>query len=260
MILEAMILIGMKENGMLLLERIAKQLSGQSWMSTQTTAYSLISVAKFTGGVVSSDRIRFDYAFNKENMQQAETGMAIAQVELDPGNDTRGEFRLQNKSEGILFVRIINTGLPKPGQEKPISSNLDVRVSYTDMEGAMINPENLQQGMDFKAIYTVRNPGTMGHLENVALTTIFPSGWEIHNERMFSTTNSTQSFTYQDIRDDRVMTYFSLNGNQAKRFEIRLNAAYRGSYYMPSIKAEEMYINDVQVVIPGKWIEVSPVH
>lgn len=259
MILEAMILIGMKENGMLLLERIAKQLSGQRWMSTQTTAYSLIAIAKFTGGDVSSDRIQFEYAYNNGSMQQAETGMAIAQVELDPGTDSKGKIRFQNKSDGILFVRIINSGLPKPGQEQAISKNLDVRVTYTDMEGTRINPDKLDQGMDFKAIYTVRNPGTMGRLENVALTTIFPSGWEIHNERLFTTSNTTQSFTYQDIRDDRVMTYFSLNSNQTKTFEVRLNAAYRGSYYLPSIKAEEMYINDVQVVIPGKWIEVSPV-
>jgi len=124
------------------------------------------------------------------------------------------------------------------------------------MEGNRVSPGNILQGTDLKAVYRIYNPGTMGYLDNVALTTIFPSGWEIHNERMFSTTNSNQNFTYQDIRDDRVMTYFSLPGNQSKTFSIRLNAAYKGKYYLPSIKAEEMYKNNVQVVVPGMWIEV----
>jgi len=256
MILEAMILIGIKENGVLLLESIAEKLSAQRWMSTQTTAYSLIAVAKFTGGKVSGEKVSFDYSFNGSEMKKAETGLPLAQVELDVGDELGGKVEVKNNTGGILFVRTINTGLPKPGQEKAIKSNLTVEVYYSDMEGNRVSPGNILQGTDLKAVYRIYNPGTMGYLDNVALTTIFPSGWEIHNERMFSTTNSNQNFTYQDIRDYRVMTYFSLPGNQSKTFSIRLNAAYKGKYYLPSIKAEEMYKNNVQVVVPGMWIEV----
>ena len=257
MILEAMILIGMKENGVLLLENIASQLSAQRWMSTQTTAYSLIAVAKFTGGRTSDDRMSFEYSMNGAAMSKAETGMPLAQIEFDPGMDTKARLNFKNNSKGILFVRIINTGLPRPGQEQAKNQNLNVRVRYTDLDGRILDPSQILQGMDFKAEYNVYNPGNMGRLENVALTTIFPSGWEIHNERMFATNTLNESFTYQDVRDDRVMTYFSLNGNESKSFSIRLNAAYKGRYYLPSILAEEMYMNDIQVVIPGQWVEVE---
>ena len=256
MILEAMIQIGIKENGVLLLEQIAGQLSSQRWMSTQTTAYSLIAVAKFTGGRTSDDKVNFEYSFNGSEMKKAETGMPLAQLSFQPGEELKGRIQVKNNTRGILFVRIINTGVPKPGNEKAVSENLSVRVAYTDMEGRQLDPANIGQGTDFNAVYTVYNPGTMGFLDNVALTSIFPSGWEIHNERLFSTNNTNQSFTYQDIRDDRVMTYFSLYGNQTKTFTTRLNAAYKGSYYLPSVKAEEMYKNDVQVVIPGRWINI----
>ncbi|MCA1746119.1 MAG: hypothetical protein LC655_00370, partial [Bacteroidales bacterium] len=248
MILEAMILIGMKENGVLLLEKIAKELSSQQWMSTQTTAYSLVAVAKFTEGKTSDERISFEYAFNGGTMKRAETGMPLAQILFEPGEEIKGTVKLKNSTGGILFVRLINTGLPKPGEEQAVSSNLDVQVYYTDMDGNRVSPGEITQGTDFNAVYRIYNPGTMGHLENMALTTIFPSGWEIHNERMFNTSSGSQPFTYQDIRDDRVMTYFSLSPNSSKTFTVRLNAAYKGRYYLPSVKAEEMYNMDVQAV------------
>jgi alpha-2-macroglobulin len=257
MILEAMILTGMKENGMLLLEKIARDLSSGNWMSTQTTAYSLVAVAKFTGGEVSGNPISFEYSFNGGTQKMAETGMPLAQVSLDPGVERQGKIQLKNTSGGTLFVRIVNSGLPKPGEEQREENNLNLQVSYTDMDGKRISPETITQGTDFNAVYRVFNPGTTGHLDNIALTTIFPSGWEIHNERMFGTTSATQPFTYQDVRDDRVMTYLSLAPNEAKTFTIRLNAAYKGRYYLPSVKAEEMYSPGVQAVIPGRWIDLS---
>ena len=256
MILEAMILIGMKENGVMLMEEIAGKLSSQRWMSTQTTAYSLIAIAKFTGGKKPDARLAFSYSFNGAHQQNAETGMPLAQVRLDPGQMSSGSLSVDNRTGSMLFARIINTGLPKPGEEKAVENNIRLQVYYEDMEGGRISPENIVQGTDFKAVYRIYNPGTMGHLENVALTTIFPSGWEIHNERMFTTTNSEASYSYQDIRDDRVLTYFSLPPNQSKSFTIRLNAAYGGRFYLPSIQVEEMYKYGVQSVIPGEWIDV----
>lgn len=256
MILEAIIQIGMKENGALLLEQIAEQLSSRRWMNTQATAYSLVAVAKYTGGRTSTDRLAFTYRFNGGAKQRAETGLPLAQVTLEPGESAKGSVEVENQTDGIMFVRLINTGLPKPGEEQAMENNLRVQVYYTDMEDKRLSPEKILQGTDFRAVYRVYNPGNMGYLDNVALTTIFPPGWEIHNERLFSSGNENASFDYQDIRDDRVMTYFSLPPNKSRTFSIRLNAAYEGKYYLPSVKAEEMYKNDVQTVIPGRWVEV----
>lgn len=257
MILEAMILIGMKENGVLLLEEISKQLSSQAWMNTQTTAYSLIAVAKYAGGNTPGNPVSFDYSFDGVDMKRAETGLPIAQISFEPGDNLKGTVKVKNNSSGILFVRVVNTGVPKPGEEQSLQKNLILNVQYTDMEGNRLDPGNIKHGADFKAVYTVANPGMMGHYENVAITTIFPSGWEIHNERLLGSANPEERITYKDLRDDRVMTYLSLASGRSKSFSIRLNAAYRGNFYLPSIKAEEMYKNDVQVVVPGEWIKIE---
>lgn len=70
---------------------------------------------------------------------------------------------------------------------------------------------------------TLSNISGTSDYSNLALTHIIPSGWEIYNERMIvpeaSSSNSNEAntpessadkYTYKDIRDDRVLTYFDL--------------------------------------------------
>lgn len=60
---------------------------------------------------------------------------------------------------------------------------------------------------------TILNTGLKGNLNNLALTQIFPGGWEIHNSRL---DDNAQLFSkidapmYQDIRDDRIYSYYEL--------------------------------------------------
>ena len=62
---------------------------------------------------------------------------------------------------------------------------------------------------------------------------------------------------YQDIRDDRVYTYFDLQANKRKTFRVMLNASYAGRFYLPAIYCEAMYDNTINARKPGKWVEVK---
>ncbi len=259
MILEAMVLMDMRNEAVPVLEQVASGLSGERWMSTQTTAYCLIGVAKFTGGIKEKENLKFQYAFNNGGMVSAETGMSISRIDLDPGQSTEGIIRVVNQNKSLIYVRIINVGIPPPGKEVSIQQNLSVKVDYTDMKGDQIDVSAIVQGTDFKAVYTITNPGTLGYFNNLVLSTIYPSGWEIHNERMFNTLGESSSFNHQDYRDDRVMTYFSLGQNKSVKYTVRLNASYLGRFYLPSVKAGEMYRNDVQVLVPGRWVKVKSI-
>src|SRR5690606_29434657 len=57
MILETLTLLNMKEKALPVLKGIAKSLSSDYWMSTQTTAYCLVAVSKFAsaGGGTSGE-------------------------------------------------------------------------------------------------------------------------------------------------------------------------------------------------------------
>ncbi len=256
MILEAMVLMDMRNEAVPIMEEVASVLSGERWMNTQSTAFGLISVAKFTGGRIEKENLKFEYSIDKGKSHTAETGMSIARIEGNPGNATGSSIRVVNKNAGIIYLRIINTGIPLHGKEEPVSQNLSVNVNYSNMLEERINVSEIVQGTDFFASYTISNPGTMGYLNNLALTVIYPSGWEIHNERLFSTREEGVSFNYQDIRDDRVKTYFSLGANNKLTYSVRLNAAYIGRFYLPSVHAQEMYRNDVQVLVPGRWVDI----
>ncbi len=61
---------------------------------------------------------------------------------------------------------------------------------------------------------------------------------------------------YQDIRDDRVYTYFDMEKNSTKTYRILLNAAYLGKFYLPAVECSAMYDNTIQAVKSGKWVEV----
>lgn len=132
-------------------------------------------------------------------------------------------------------------------------------VTYKNNAGEQINPTNLQQGTDFIAEVTVINPGTRGYYNQLALSVIFPSGWEIKNKRINDAPEITASslFTYQDIRDDRVYTFFDLSQNQRKTFTFNLNASYVGKFYLPAIYCEAMYDNTINASTAGKWVEVK---
>ena len=72
----------------------------------------------------------------------------------------------------------------------------------------------------------------------------------LEGELQFNTSN------YQDIRDDRVYTYFNMNENETLTYYIQLNAAYLGKYFLPGTYCGAMYDNSINAGVNGKWVEV----
>ena len=96
------------------------------------------------------------------------------------------------------------------------------------------------------AVVTVANISGTTDYTNLALTHIIPAGWEIFNERMAGQITTSAPYSYQDIRDDRILTYFNLQQGQAKTFTVRLQATYAGDFVMPAIQCEAMYDENEQ--------------
>ena len=185
--------------------------------------------------------------------------MSIVQVELDTENKTGGKFSVENRGEGIIFVRLSMEGVPKAGKENPARHNLNMSVQYTDMGGNPLDISRLIQGTDFLAHVSITNPYGVHIYKDMALSQIFPSGWEIHNTRMddFSSVYAADNPSYQDIRDDRVYTYFDIKRRGTNTYVTQLNAAYLGMYYLPAVYCEAMYDETVNASIPGQWITVT---
>jgi uncharacterized protein YfaS (alpha-2-macroglobulin family) len=259
MILETLTLLGDRTKAAPVVKEVSNALSKGSWMSTQTTAYCLIAVAEFaSNGKAASTEMRYTYSINGKSAS-LNTKMPVKQIDMQVKGAGSGTVEVKNNNtSGILFARIILEGIPETGDQTDKESDLKMNVAYTKMDGSSIDPARLEQGTDFIAVVTVSNPGIRGDYQQMALSQIFPSGWEIHNTRMDETETTVKSDypTYQDFRDDRVYTYFDIAPGKSKTFRIILNAAYTGKFYLPTVYCEAMYDNTINARKPGKWVEI----
>ncbi|WP_139956898.1 alpha-2-macroglobulin family protein [Flavicella sediminum] len=237
-----------------LAKTIAKRLSSDSWMSTQTTAYCLLSMAKMVE-LNGGKEIAIKYQINK-SQSSIKTENTIAQRTLKISETSTNKFTITNNKDNVVYVRLINSGILPVGNEIAVQRNFKLYVKYVDDEAKPITFAKLKQGTDFMALVTLSNPNTE-KVADIALTQIFPSGWEIVNTRFTDFGEATENKAdYTDIRDDRVNFYFSLEKNETRTFKVLLNASYLGKYYLPGVQAEAMYDNDYFSRSQGRWIEV----
>jgi alpha-2-macroglobulin len=259
MVLETLTLMGQRNKAAGLLGTVAAKLSQDSWYSTQTTAYCLVAIAKYCGKNPSGAKIiaamRIDGKATDIN--------SAAYIRQQPIVFTNGgsNVALTNKGSNTLYVRLVTKGQPLAGDSLRVNNNpslLGLAVSYLAQNGSAIDVSNIAQGTDFIAKVTVTNPGRKGYYSQMALNQIFPSGWEILNPRMTGGEGSYKSSpsTYQDVRDDRVYTFFNIPAGQSFTYYIHLNASYPGRYFLPGTFCEAMYDNTVSAGVNGKWVEV----
>jgi uncharacterized protein YfaS (alpha-2-macroglobulin family) len=253
MILETLSLLDQRTNAFPLVQEISKKLSSDSWMSTQTTAYCLVAMAEFAGGETPG-QMSFSYTVNGKSEEMISYS-PVKQIPIDVLGAPK--VKVENLSEGVLYVRVVASGIPVAGDNTAVEKNLKLRIVYKDMQGNVVDVSKLQQGTDFKAEVTIEN-SSVNKYEQMALTQIFPSGWEILNTRFgeVDQVNENDMPDYQDIRDDRVYSYFGLDKYKDKTFTIFLTAAYVGKYYLPTISCEAMYDNNINARKPGQWVEV----
>jgi len=240
-------------------EYIAKRLSSNTWMSTQSTAYSLLAMAKMltkNGGKA----LRLNYSLNASQSQTIDTKSALSQQSLAI-NKGSNQIVVNNSKNATIYARIISSGKLPLGEELSEKRGLNVSVTYKDSQGNTIDISKLQQGQDFVATVKVSNQKNEP-INDIALSQIFPSGWDIVNTRFTDFGNATTNQAdYSDIRDDRVNFYFNLDKSSrnggTKTFNVLLNASYLGTYYLPGTQVEAMYDNDYFVRTKGQWVEVN---
>jgi hypothetical protein len=182
---------------------------------------------------------------------------AMQKITLKPGLNGKTSVKVENSGSGSLYARLIVRGIPLDDKSEEVSRNLVMKAWFTGRDGQTLNPGTLPQGTDLFLNITLSHPGTRGPFRDLALTTIFPSGWEILNSRINDMpVIQNRGFDFQDIRDDKVYTYCNLGSGQSKTFRIALHAAYEGRFFLPAVVAEAMYDNTVYARIPGQWVAV----
>jgi len=256
-ILQALCLMNKKQQAFAQLKKVSEFLSAKYWLSTQTTAFGLVAVSDFINRYGGASAMQAKCIINGDE-RDLKGKAVVTQLPLKYKGTDGGSFVVENNGSGILYARVINRGKPPIGEEKAANENIETFVIYKDLSGNVIDPAEVVQGTNFIVSITVKNLGLLGSIENIALNNYIPSGWEIHNSRMDDNEAAmkSSSYSYQDIRDDRVLTYFDLSRTESKTINVMVNASYEGRFYLPGVNVEAMYDNTVYARTKGQWIRV----
>ena len=258
MILEALVHLNRETDAFEMVRKIAEHLGNNNrWMSTQTTAYCLIGIAEFAKKFPPGEGVSVGVSVAGNDFR-VDGEKYLSQVTLIEPDDP-ASIEVSNNGNSPIFVKVIRMGVPIEGEEEAAESNIRLQVNYKRMDGTTLDVNNISQGTDFVAEVSILNPGLRGDYEEIAVTQIFPSGWEIINTRLDDVDQfySEDIPEYKDIRDDRVMTYFDLRANERKTFVVLLNASYQGRYYLPAVQVEAMYDNSIAANTAGRWVKVN---
>ncbi len=259
MILQSLCLMDDRDQAFPIAQEISRSLTGRGWMSTQTTAFCLMAMSEFYGESHSTSiGMRYSYSVNNNDQEEHNTDYYLMQTELDMADKEKIILEIFNEDDKDLYFTLAVSGYPLVDSTNDVDNNISMKVVYRDLKGNEIDPARIEQGTDFLAEVKISNAGLYNSYRDLALTQIFPSGWEIINKRMYSIPDvmSENTCEYRDIRDDRVITYFSLHRRGTVKYTVLLNASYTGRFYMPGPQCEAMYNHDVFARRSGKWVEV----
>lgn len=279
-VLQGLTLLGRTAEADQLLEDVAAQLASGEWYSTQSLAFALVAAAQTTGTRPFTG-FGFEYQAGKARSVAVQAAAPLSSIKLPPPADSGAALSVTNTSDRRLYVTAAVRAIARSGEEDASARGLTVDIRYSDLDGNAVDVSRLPQGMDLIAQVTVRNTSRRP-LDNLALTEMFPGGWEIRNDRLEDVSTAgdrsrnpaqrtrfwwvpaewrerqRREAEYTDIRDDRVLRYFSLEPDEAIFFETRLNAAYLGRFYLPGGGIEAMYDANQHARRRGQWVEVVP--
>ncbi len=244
-----------------LYEDIVSTLQSNNWLSTQSIGYSLISLAQVVKDSKDSEVSGKIVVDGKEIDFKERSGV------WEYSQESMKEVKILGEN---LYVNQYWEGIPINYSQSDESKNIKLERKFYGDNGEEIDVKSLNKGQSFyMELKVLPADDVQGYfyLDNIALTQIIPSGWEIENTRVLKLNppqwivekTSNNNLEYEDIRDDRVNFFFDFNNynKQGQSFFIKLNSVTVGNYKLPSAIAEGMYNNEYRAYLNGFDVEVK---
>lgn len=258
-ILYTLTLLKKEEQALPVLKSLCDDLNNTDWYSTQSTAWGLLSYMKYIKSF-KADRegeAKVSVTFNGEKSEYTVQPRSLLIKDLKEKGGTNN-LHVENISSKPLYVNLVRKGVPMVSDAVAAENGLSMKVEYVTPDLKPVDHKDLTQGTDFLMVVKITNT-TFTKVDNIALTEMVPSGWEIRNTRMYEANYGIKegTFEYRDFRDDRINTYFSLDRGETKTFVLVLNAAYKGEFFQPSVWCEAMYTANCYARIPGTRVKIT---
>ncbi len=277
-VLDALNALGDADRALPVYDQLADDLDSRRWLSTQDLGAALGAALPYAILAASSEAPTASVSLDGSGKSSdVRLDKPMARIDLPPPGGEQASVTVTNTGGSPIFARVLARGTPVAGTERPMANGLSLSLRYLGMDGKNVDPAKAEAGADFIVEATVRNRSGQA-LKNLALTQLLPSGWEIANFRVGAELPKPKDqgddteeavaeappppplYDYQDVRDDRVLTYFSMGAKEPKVFKIYVTKAYEGSFFLPAASVAAMYDQRFQALVPGKWLLPSPGH
>lgn len=240
------------KNNTELLEYLSATLQADSYLSTQSSGYALyaLALALNLGKTEQGEAMNASVKIGGKNTELKEKSLQSFEF-------NEGKALVQSKKD--VFVSFGIEGI-KLDIAEPFSKNIEVRRTFFDEKGNEISEDKIKSSQTFYMRLSVAQAGNFGRIDNVALTQVLPSGWEVANTLLGDEMPSfvrNSSFDFVDVRDDKIMWFFSLYEDKIQNFYVKLNAVTPGKYSLTGAFVEAMYDDSFQALSEGKTIIVE---
>ena len=234
---------------------VCRMISGDRWMDTQSTAFSLFVLGKYAEKMgLNKTNLSATVKVNGEE-RTLNTNMASVGYGFTPKLGSNSVEIKNNSDQKMIANLFTKTSVPEYDMNE--SGNfINMTVSYSDKNGNPVNLTNLTAGTDLKVQMTVTNPSEY-QVTELALSYYLPSGWELVNDRLNGDMTGNEGAKHIDLRDDRAYFYFDLSPRSKKTFTLKANATYEGNYMIPAVRCEDMYNAEIFYQIPARGCVVK---
>jgi uncharacterized protein YfaS (alpha-2-macroglobulin family) len=224
-----------------LIERLSKGTEIGYWGTTQENAFALMALGKVLTqkseedyqGEVLVDNTRIAAFSNDKTLT------------LEDDRLGKGKVTVKIKGKGECYYFMKSSGIQAEADIAEYDNGLAIRRVYRNRHGEPLNASKIRQGDLIIAELTIT--AKQDDLDNIAIVDLLPGGLEIDNPRLANNSNfawlSERSAKpdYLDIRDDRMVLFFSFEKAGVYHFYYALRAVTCGEFVLPPIKAECMY-------------------
>jgi uncharacterized protein YfaS (alpha-2-macroglobulin family) len=208
--------------------------------STQEAAFAFLALGKAAASKSKGD-VNVEVFVGKNNVG----GYNGKDVTLSNQVLNGANVYLKGNGNGELYYFWNTEGIRLNERVKDEDSYMRVRKYFYDFRTKSEIKNDFYQGE--LVVCKIELSGFERSADNVVITDMIPSGFEIENPRLTTSADLTWQarfplpVDYLDVRDDRLLIFTNLSGNTSKQFYYLVRIVNEGKFNKPAIGAEAMY-------------------
>ena len=220
--------------------------------STQETSFGFLALGK-AAKLTSKSKLNVDVIENGKKIGTFKGDDITLQLDKKTNN-----IMLKAYGEGEVYY-FQNTAGVKTTEVPEVNSHMKVSRTYYDYRNKNIVSNNwFYQGQSI--VCKISLLGFNISADNISITDLIPSGFEIENPRLSSADKSdwksSMRVDYMDIRDDRIILFTNVNSYN-KDFYYLLRVVNKGKFQLPVITADAMYDPEIRSTNGRGIVKVS---